>query len=119
MPPIGHFYWDKELGDSVSMYTEIMPSFPGGEEALYQFVQREIHYPLIAQSARVEGKVYVQFVITKYGEVALPKIARGIGYGCDEEAIRVVKLLPSWNPGKKSGIPVNVLISTPILFKLR
>lgn len=112
-----HFNWDIELGDSVCTYTEIMPTFPGGEEAFYQFVRSEIHYPPIAQSAGVAGKVYVKFVVTKYGEVALPKIAQGIGYGCDEEAIRIVKLMPSWNPGKHSGIPVNIIISVPIVFK--
>lgn len=119
MPPIGHFTWDNELGDSVSTYTEIMPCFPGGDENFYRFIQEEIHYPLLAHNAGVEGKVYMQFVITKYGDVVLPRVVKGIGYGCDEEAIRVVKLMPRWSPGKQSGIPVNVRISVPIVYLTR
>ena len=117
-PPVGHFVWDNELIDSVSTYTEVMPSFPGGDDGFYRFISGEIRYPLLAKSAGVEGKVYIQFVITRYGDVALAKVVKGIGYGCDDEALRVVNLMPRWNPGKQNGKPVNVRISVPIVYYL-
>jgi len=116
--PMDKVTWDNELGDSVHIWAPEMPQFPGGPEALYEFVAKETHYPLLAKNQGVEGKIYVQFVVTKEGDVSLVRIAKGIRYDCDLEAFRVVNLLPRWIPGKKDGIPVNVRISIPIVFKL-
>ena len=96
-----------------------MPQFPGGDKALYNFVSQEIQYPRIAEKWGMEGKVYVQFIVTKEGNVTDVKVVQGIGKVCDDEAIRVTKLLPKWIPGKKGGKPVNVRISIPIVFKLQ
>jgi periplasmic protein TonB len=111
--------WDNELGDSVHTFVKEMPQFPGGDKALYENIAREINYPFYAQSMGIEGKLYVQFVITKEGNVKDVQIAKGIEYGCDKEAIRVIKLLPNWIPGKINGIPTNVRLIFPIVFKLQ
>jgi protein TonB len=111
--------WDYELGDSVHTFIKEMPEFPGGDKALYSFIAKEINYPLLAKKQGIDGKIYVQFVITKDGNVTNVRIAKGIGSGCDQEAVRVIKLLPPWIPGKINGIPVNVLLTFPIVFKLQ
>lgn len=103
----------------VFTYVEEMPSFPGGEEALLSYISRSISYPEIAKRAGVEGKIYIQFVVNTDGKVSDVAVAKGIGAGCDEEAVRVVRSMPSWKPGRQNGHPVNVRISIPIVFKLQ
>jgi TonB family protein len=98
--------------------TEIMPSFPGGDEARLQFLWNNIIYPQSAMERGIQGTVYVTFVIDKDGSIDDVKVIKGIGGGCDEEAIRVVKLLPKWRPGYQSGKPVRVLFNMPIRFTL-
>ena len=117
--PVDKVTWDYELGDSVHTFIKEMPEFPGGDKALYSFIAKEINYPLLAKKQGIDGKIYVQFVITKDGNVTNVRIAKGIGSGCDQEAVRVIKLLPPWIPGKINGIPVNVLLTFPIVFKLQ
>ena len=102
-----------EKGDSVEV-----PQFPGGERALYQSINEKLQYPDLAKQNGIEGKLYVTFIVTKEGNVDSVHVDHGIGFGCDEEAIRVIKLTPKWTPGKKNGVPVNVRISIPIVFKL-
>jgi protein TonB len=96
-----------------------MPTFPGGDEALYSFVGKQIVYPEIAKRAGVEGKLYIQFVVRTDGKVSDVTVQKGIGAGCDEEAVRVVRSMPNWKPGRQNGHPVNVRISIPIVFKLQ
>jgi protein TonB len=103
----------------VFTYVEEMPTFPGGDEALYSFVGKQIVYPEIAKRAGVEGKLYIQFVVRTDGKVTDVTVQKGIGAGCDEEAVRVVKSMPNWKPGRQNGHPVNVRISIPIVFKLQ
>lgn len=97
---------------------EEMPSFPGGDEARIKFLSTNIIYPQMAKESGISGTVYVTFVINEKGKVAEVKVLRGIGGGCDEEAVRVVKLMPPWNPGKQSGKPVRVQFNMPIKFTL-
>jgi TonB family protein len=97
---------------------EQMPEFPGGEDSLRNFIRRTIKYPDLARESSVEGTVYINFIIEKDGSVSNPKILRGIGSGCDEEAIRVIKLMPRWIPGKQNGKTVRVQYNLPIKFKL-
>jgi periplasmic protein TonB len=97
---------------------EEMPLFPGGEQALLKYIARNIEYPTIAREKGVEGKVYVSFVIDEAGNVIDTKILRGIGSGCDEEAIRVVNSMPKWTPGKQDGKNVRVHYNLPINFHL-
>jgi len=103
----------------VFTYVEEMPTFPGGEDACIAFINHGIQYPEIAKRAGVEGKVFIQFVVRTDGKVTDVTVGKGIGAGCDEEAVRVVKSMPNWKPGRQNGHPVNVRISVPIVYKLQ
>ncbi len=97
---------------------EEQPMPKGGMGAFYSFVGKEMSYPREAQRNGVQGKVFVSFVVNEDGSLSDIKVPYGIGYGCDEEAIRVFKLSPKWNPGKNSGKPVQVKMLLPLTFKL-
>lgn len=97
---------------------EEMPSFPGGDEPRVKFLRDNIMYPQMAKENNIQGTVYITFVVDSKGHVTDVKILRGIGGGCDEEAIRVVKLMPPWNPGKQNGKSVRVQFNMPIRFTL-
>ncbi len=98
---------------------EDQPSFPGGEAARMKYLQKNIEYPTMARESGIEGTVYVTFVVEKDGTVTQVRILRGIGGGCDEEALRVVRNMPKWNSGKQRGRPVRVQFNMPIRFKLQ
>ncbi|MFH2141872.1 MAG: energy transducer TonB [Bacteroidota bacterium] len=96
-----------------------MPTFPGGEEQLFKFISENIQYPDSAKENNIMGTVYLSFVVTKNGSLADVKAIRSIGGGCDEEAIRVIKSMPRWNPGKQNGQAVPVQFVIPIKFALQ
>lgn len=98
---------------------EEMPSFPGGDAERQRFLAEEIKYPKEAEENGIQGMVYVQFVINSKGNITDVKILRGIGGGCDEEAIRVIKMMPQWKPGRQNGKTVRVLYNMAIGFKLQ
>ena len=104
--------------DTVYQIAEEMPEFPGGVEALMDYVGRNVKYPEEAKDKEIQGRVFVSFVIEKDGSVNEVKVLRGIGGGCDEEAVRVIKAMPKWTPGKQKGKPVRVNYQIPINFKL-
>lgn len=97
-------------------FVEQEPQPPGGD--LQSYFAKNIKYPQKAINQDIEGKVFVTFVVTSSGEVDDVKLLKGIGYGCDEEAIRVVKAMPKWTPGKNGGREVKVRMNIPIVFKL-
>lgn len=97
---------------------EVMPEYAGGNAALAKFLQKNLRYPRNASDAGIGGKVYVQFVVGKDGNISNIDILKGLGFGCDEEAQRVIKLMPRWNPGKQSGRNVTVKFTLPIVFQL-
>jgi periplasmic protein TonB len=97
---------------------EESPSFPGGDVARIQFLQQNIVYPQMARESGIQGTVYVTFVVERNGAVTDVRVLRGIGGGCDEEAVRVIKAMPKWNPGKQRGKPVRVQFNMPIKFTL-
>ena len=97
---------------------EEMPSFPGGDEPRVKFLRDNIVYPQMAKENNIQGTVYVSFVVDSKGKVTDVRLLRGIGGGCDEEALRVVKLMPPWNPGKQNGKSVRVQFNMPIRFTL-
>jgi len=97
---------------------ENAPAFPGGDMARMKFLQDNIKYPQMARESGIQGTVYVTFVVERNGSVTDVKILRGIGGGCDEEAMRVVKNMPKWEPGKQRGKPVRVQFNMPIKFTL-
>jgi protein TonB len=84
-----------------------------------KFLRQNIKYPAEAIRKQIEGKVIINFIVEKDGSVSNVKVLNGIGGGCDEEALRVIKLMPRWNPGKQSGMPVRVLFNLPITYKLK
>ncbi len=99
---------------------EDMPEFPGGAEALKQYIARSINYPESAKENGIQGRVYVTFKISKEGKVTDAKVARGIFPALDKEAVRVVSSLPNWNPGKQNGQPVEVVgYGIPVDFELK
>ena len=95
------------------------PEFPGGMEALYKYLAENIKYPQLARDNGITGKVYVTFVVERDGSIANPRILRDIGGGCGAEAIRVVKAMPKWTPGKQRGKAVRVQFNLPVNFNLR
>jgi len=97
---------------------EEQPLFPGGEEALLAWITKNTHYPDEALEAGVSGKVYVGFVISQKGKVTDVKLLRGVSPVLDDEAVRVVKLIPDWTPGRQSGRPVRVSFQVPVSFIL-
>jgi TonB family protein len=105
--------------EQVFFIVEEMPEFPGGEIALRTYIANAIKYPVTAQEKGIQGKVYVTFVVGKDGLVKNTSIARGVDPSLDSEALRVVKNLPKWQPGKQKGVPVNVSYTVPINFKLQ
>jgi len=97
---------------------ETAPAFPGGDIARMKFLQDNIKYPQMAKESGIQGTVYVTFVVERDGSVTDVKILRGIGGSCDEEAVRVVRNMPRWEPGKQRGKPVRVQFNMPIKFTL-
>ena len=104
--------------DSIYQIVEQMPKFPGGESALMEYVSKNVAYPEEAKEKEIQGRVFIGFVVEKDGSVNEVKVMRGIGGGCDEEAVRVIKGMPKWKPGIQKGKPVRVSYMMPINFKL-
>jgi protein TonB len=98
---------------------EEMPSFPGGEAERNKFLSENIVYPRQAAENGIQGTVYVSFIVDIKGKIEDVKILRGIGGGCDEEALRVVKFMPPWKPGRQNSKNVRVLYNMPVYFKLQ
>jgi protein TonB len=104
--------------EEIFQVVESMPEFPGGERALYKYLGENIRYPRMANEAGISGKVYITFVVEKDGSITDVRLMRGIGGGCDEEAMRVVKNMPDWVPGRQRGIPVRVQFILDVKFTL-
>lgn len=107
------------IEDIVEIVADTMPQFPGGTEALMNFLSGNIVYPDKAVAMGIEGTVYVNFVVNKEGKVDNIKILKGIGGDCNEEAMRVVAKMPKWKPGKNAGKEVKVMFNLPIRFRLQ
>mgnify|MGYP001766068090 CR=1 FL=1 len=95
-----------------------MPSFPGGESALFDYLRRNIDYPVQAREAGISGVVYIGFVVEADGSISTVTVQRELAGGCTEEAVRVISQMPKWNPGKQRGKPVRVRLSLPVRFTL-
>ena len=105
--------------NGVYQIVEEMPQYPGGEAAMLEYVAKNVVYPQEARDKEISGRVFVGFIVEKDGSIGEVKLLRGIGGGCDEEAIRVVKGMPKWKPGKQDGKTVRVSYQMPIFFKLQ
>lgn len=102
----------------IHVVVERMPEFPGGEAAMNQFISRNIRYPVIAQENGIQGRVVVQFVVNTDGKIVDVEVVRGVEESLDKEAIRVVKAMPPWNPGRQGGKNVRVKYTLPIRFRI-
>ncbi|CAM3621030.1 energy transducer TonB [Pontibacter korlensis] len=100
-------------------YVEQMPSFPGGEMEMMKYLGKNIRYPAAAQRAGVEGLVVLSFVVSKTGEISDIQVVKNLGAGTDEEAVRVVKTMPKWTPGKQNGRAVPVRYTLPVRFTIK
>jgi len=110
---------EEEAPQEVFVVVEEMPSFPGGDAELFNFIYSNINYPEIAKENNIQGRVTLRFCVTYKGTVDQVSVVRGVDPSLDEEAIRVIKMLPLWKPGKQGGKPVNVWYSVPINFELK
>jgi len=110
---------EESIDEPVILVPEIAPEFPGGINALMNFIARNIRYPEMAREQMIQGRVYLSFIVEKDGSVSSIELLRGIGGGCDEEAIRVVHAMPAWQPGRQNGRAVRVAYNLPIRFSLK
>ena len=104
--------------DMVFDVVEVMPQFPGGQIAMMKYIMENIKYPKQAMKEGIQGRVTVSFIVEKDGRVSNVRLLRSVQSALDKEAIRVVKSMPKWTPGKQNGKPVRVRYNLPVMFKL-
>jgi len=109
---------ENKIEKEVFLVVEEAPEFPGGQDAMMKFLADNITYPKEALDSLIHGTVYVNFIVEPDGSVSNIEVKRGIGGGCDEEAVRVIQMMPKWKPGTQRGEPVRVQYSLPIRFVL-
>lgn len=110
---------EEVVEEEIFQVVEEMPSFPGGMGELMKFLGNNIKYPAVAQENGIQGRVIIQFVIEKDGSVANPVVVKGVDPALDKEALRVVKSMPKWTPGKQRGKAVRVKYTVPVTFRLQ
>ena len=108
----------EEIAEVVFRIVEEQPAPVGGYSAFYEYIGKKLKYPAQARRMDIEGKVFIEFIVDKDGSITEVTVMKGIGGGCDEEAVRVIKSSPKWKPGKQRGQPVKVKMVVPITFKL-
>ena len=104
--------------DPIYTYVQEQPMFPGGDAARKIFIQRNLTYPKLAINNKIQGVVYTSFIVEKDGTLSNIKVLQGIGAGCDDEALRVIRMMPRWKPGKRQGHEVRVQVQMPLKFIL-
>jgi protein TonB len=97
---------------------EVNPQFPGGDAEMYAFIKKNLNYPAVDIEMGNQGRVTIRFVVSKTGEISNVQLVKGISPGCDKEAVRVIKSMPNWIPGRQNGEPVNVYFIIPVVFRL-
>jgi len=107
-----------EEEQEIFQVVENMPEFPGGTQALLQYLKKNIKYPTICQEQGIQGRVVVQFVVNKDGSIVDPEVIKPVNPYLDKEALRVVSTMPKWKPGEQRGKPVRVKFTLPVQFKL-
>lgn len=107
-----------EDSNFIYRYVETIPEFSGGTDSMYSFLKAQLRYPVMAQTNKIQGTVLAEFVIEKDGTIGNVKILISLSPDCDEEALRVIKLMPKWNPGKQLGKPVRSYYTLPVRFLL-
>lgn len=109
----------EEEDQVVFQVVEKMPSFPGGDAALFKYLSDNVKYPVIAQENGVQGRVICQFVVNRDGSIVDVEVVRSVDPSLDKEAIRVIKSMPKWSPGQQRGKPVRVKYTLPVNFRLQ
>lgn len=104
--------------EEIFQVVEEMPEFPGGQEALLAYLGKNIKYPSIAQENNIQGRVIIEFVVNKDGSIVEPRVLKSLDSSCDKEALRVIKAMPKWKPGKQRGKAVRVKYTCPVMFRL-
>lgn len=115
---VGYRPNDKEANEEIFTTVEENPNFPGGIVELYRFIAKNLKYPIEARNKNIQGKVFVKFIVRKDGSTSDISVLKGIGFGCDEEVVRIVGILPKWNAGTQNGVSVNVFFTMPVNFIL-
>ena len=105
--------------DATGIYTtlDVYPKFPGGDQALLYFLRSNVRYPATSLKMGIQGEVMILFIVEQDGSISHVSVLKGIGKECDEEAVRVIKSMPRWEPGRRYGKSVKVLLRIPIMFK--
>lgn len=106
------------VDDEVFVIVEEQAEFPGGMEAMYAYIVKNLKYPEAAKEKGIEGRVFVSFIIEKDGSISNILVKRAIGGGCEEAAVEMIKNMPKWKPGKQRGKPVRCQFTLPIKFEL-
>ncbi len=110
---------EEEDEKTIFVVVETMPEFPGGQAALFKYLNESVKYPVIAQENNIQGRVIVQFVVEKDGSVTDVQVVRSVDPSLDKEAKRVISSMPKWSPGKQRGKAVRVKYTVPVNFKLQ
>ncbi len=105
--------------EQIFIVVEESPEFPGGLQKMYEYIQKNIRYPRMEKEAGIQGRVFVTFVVEKDGSITDVKVLKGVTEGLNKEAVRVIRSMPHWKPGKQRGRPVRVRVNLPINFILR
>ena len=109
---------EQSESDKVFDVVDKMPSFPGGQGAMYDFMARNIQYPKVAEENGVQGRVIVTFIVKKDGSLSDVRVAKSVDPALDKEAVRLVKSMPKWSPGIREGKYVNVKFTLPVTFRI-
>lgn len=112
-------YIQEQKNNGQFIIVERKPEFPGGKEALYKFLSAQVKYPLEASEFNISGKIFVTFIVNENGNIRNPQIVKGLGYGVDEEVLRVILTMPKWLPARQNGKAVRSEFALPIQFTLR
>lgn len=105
--------------DEIASILEVMPEFPGGEEAMHKFIVKNVKYPAIDREAGIQGRVYVKFVVEVDGSITNIQVLRGVSKNIDAECIRVIKMMPKWKAGENHGKKVRCYYTLPFTFKMQ
>ena len=118
--PVEEIVEVEEVEDEIFIIVEKMPEFPGGQQALFKYLSENVKYPVIAQENGIQGRVICQFTVNKDGSIVDVEVVRtGGDASLDKEAVRVIKSMPKWTPGKQRGQAVRVKYTVPVNFKLQ
>ncbi len=119
-PPVEAPVEEEEEEQTIFVVVETMPEFPGGQQALFKYLSENVKYPVIAQENGIQGRVICQFVVNKDGSIVDVNVVRSGGdASLDKEAVRVIKSMPKWKPGKQRGKAVRVKYTVPVNFRLQ